>query len=144
MIKKILIVINPVSGDKNKDELEQKLTEQAIRLQVSTFFYSTSGSDDAIKLKNVVSDVKPDLIIAAGGDGTTNLVADLCITLQIKMAILPYGSANGMAKEFDIPSGIDNVLEKIINGKTVVIDSVKINDTMISIHLSDLGLNYEG
>jgi diacylglycerol kinase (ATP) len=57
------------------------------------------------------------------------------------MGILPAGSANGMAKELEIPEIPEEALNIIVNGKVKGCDVIKINETDISLHLSDFGLN---
>ena len=43
------------------------------------------------------------MIVAVGGDGTLLLVASLLINSSVKIGLMPFGSANGMAKELNIP-----------------------------------------
>ena len=57
------------------------------------------------------------------------------------MAILPGGSANGMATELKIPVDPIQAIDLIVNGRVQQCDLIKINDDDICIHLSDLGLN---
>jgi YegS/Rv2252/BmrU family lipid kinase len=51
--------------------------------------------------------------IAAGGDGTVNAMAAKMISrnLDIPLAIFPAGTANDLAHYFDMPEGIDQLLE---------------------------------
>ena len=57
------------------------------------------------------------------------------------MGILPAGSANGMAKELNIPVEVNEALDIIINGEIEACDAIRINDKELSLHLSDLGVN---
>ncbi len=57
------------------------------------------------------------------------------------MGILPAGSANGMAKELEIPVEVDGALDIILNGDIKCCDVIKINNKEICLHLSDLGVN---
>ncbi len=54
-----------------------------------------------------------DLIIAAGGDGTINEVADGMVHSNIPLAILPAGTANVLAMEMGIGSKMERAAEKI-------------------------------
>ena len=57
------------------------------------------------------------------------------------MGILPAGSANGMAKELNIPVEVEGALDIILNGEIKPCDAIRINHKQISLHLSDLGFN---
>ncbi len=80
-------------------------------------------------------------MVAAGGDGTCNMVAQLLINTNIKLGIIPLGSANGTATSIKLPSDLRKNLEIIIDQKSKPIDVLKINENHISLHLSDIGVN---
>ena len=79
-------------------------------------------------------------VIAVGGDGTVKLAAQCLLHTNIPLGILPAGSANGMAKELNIPINTNKALDLAVNGATKSIHLVKINEE-ICIHLSDIGFN---
>lgn len=54
-----------------------------------------------------------DLIVAAGGDGTINEVADGMVFSNVPLAILPAGTANVLAMEMRIGSRMERAAEKI-------------------------------
>ena len=54
-----------------------------------------------------------DLIIAAGGDGTINEVAEGMIHSHVPLGILPAGTANVLAMEMELGSNIERVAEKL-------------------------------
>jgi diacylglycerol kinase (ATP) len=54
-----------------------------------------------------------DLIVAAGGDGTINEVADGMVFSNVPLAILPAGTANVLAVEMGIGSGMERAAELI-------------------------------
>ncbi|MEJ7674135.1 MAG: YegS/Rv2252/BmrU family lipid kinase [Chitinophagaceae bacterium] len=99
------------------------------------------GKDDASSLKFWIDKLQPERVIAVGGDGTVSLVAEQLLKTNIAMGILPAGSANGMAKELDIPVDVDGALDIILNGHIKLCDVIKINNKEICLHLSDLGVN---
>jgi YegS/Rv2252/BmrU family lipid kinase len=57
------------------------------------------------------------LVIAAGGDGTYNEVANGLIYSNIPMAILPMGTTSVLAREFKIPLTIEKALDTVLNGR---------------------------
>jgi len=54
-----------------------------------------------------------DLILAAGGDGTINEVAEGMIHSHVPLGILPAGTANVLAMEMELGSNIERVAEKL-------------------------------
>ena len=136
---RILFVINPKSGHGGEKNLKNLITE---RCKSERFDYQiiVMSGDDKERISNNINQYKPDIVAAAGGDGTINLMAGILANTEIPLAIIPLGSANGMAKELHIPAKIENAIEILIKGKTQMIDLIKINER-ICIHLADVGLN---
>ena len=56
-----------------------------------------------------------DLIIAAGGDGTINEVANGMLHTGVPLAILPGGTANVLAREMRLPIHLERAAAQIPN-----------------------------
>jgi diacylglycerol kinase (ATP) len=138
---KILFVINPTSGAKSKIAWEPAIRKYFTNLQHKFDFFLLDGKDDATSLKYWIEKLQPQKIVAVGGDGTISLVAEQLLGTNIAMGILPAGSANGMAKELNIPIDANAALDIILNGEIKPCDVIRINDKEICLHLSDLGVN---
>ncbi|GAC1591462.1 MAG: diacylglycerol kinase family lipid kinase [Ginsengibacter sp.] len=137
----ILFVINPISGGKSKVNWESQIKEYFLNTEHSINFFILDGKDDEMSVKYWLEKKKPDRVVAVGGDGTVSLVAKQLLRTGIPMGIIAAGSANGMAKELDLPTGIKESLDLIVNGEIKASDVIKLNDTEITLHLSDLGMN---
>jgi len=138
---KILFVMNPASGGKKKVNWESVIRDYFKNLPHTIEFYVLSGKDDTGSLDYWIDKLGITRIIAVGGDGTLTLLAKQLIGKDIIMGILPAGSANGMAKELDIPDDPNAALDIVVNGVIKHCDILKINDDDICLHLSDFGLN---
>ena len=138
---KILFVINPISGGKKKFDWETVIRNYFKNLSHTIEFYILSGKDDTGSLDYWIKKSQINRIVAVGGDGTVSLVAKQLLGTDLVMGILPAGSANGMAKELQIPPEPGDALDIILNGKVKSCDVIKINENDISLHLSDFGLN---
>lgn len=135
---RILFVINQKSGHGNDNTLKDLIAEQSESAGFDFQIYRMTGNDE----ENIRSEIKkfnPSIVSAAGGDGTVKLLAGILANTQTVLSIIPYGSANGMAKELTI-TRIDFALELLTTGKPKPIDLVTINGE-ICIHLADVGLN---
>jgi diacylglycerol kinase (ATP) len=138
---KLLFVINPVSGGKEKHDWEAAIREYFKTQPHSIEFYLLTGKDDKISIQHHIDRIHPDRVVAVGGDGTVKMLAEMLKETTIPLGILPAGSANGMAKELAIPLEVAEALAVITNGMCKKIDVIRINEEQICIHLSDIGLN---
>lgn len=64
----------------------------------------------------------------AGGDGSINEVGSRLIGTDIALALVPYGSGNGLSRCMDIPLNTINALKVINKGRCKKIDTVTINN----------------
>ncbi len=137
--KKILFIINPVSGNKDVEWVTIIKTYFSATAHVVEIF-DLPKNCDLQKIKDKITDFTPDRVIAVGGDGTVKLVAACLIQKNIPLGILPAGSANGLAKELGISSITTEALGIIIQDNFKKIHAIKINNELC-IHLSDIGFN---
>lgn len=135
----ILFIINPKAGKSQKD-YQLLIQNQLKELQSSLHFYTLQGKDDNHLIERAIARLKPKTIVAVGGDGTVSLVAKKIVETNINLAIIPAGSANGMAKELNIPEDTIEALHIILNGISKKADVIQVNN-ILCIHLSDIGLN---
>lgn len=139
--QKILFVINPVSGGKTKQDWEASIRDFFKELPHSIEFYILTGKNDGVSVQHHMETIQPQKVVAVGGDGTVKMLAEIARNKSFVLGVLPAGSANGMAKELNIPLLKEEALEVIVNGKEKEIDLIVINEKEICIHLSDMGLN---
>ncbi|HET6243962.1 MAG: diacylglycerol kinase family lipid kinase [Bacteroidetes bacterium] len=138
--KKVLYVINPLSGGNDKTPFVDSLQNFSMENNMEYKVFYTTGNNDFILLKEQILDFNPEIIIAVGGDGTCNLVGSTIVNTNKVMALVPFGSANGMASELNIPVNVSQALHILIHGRVKIIDTITINKRLC-IHLSDIGLN---
>src|SRR5688572_11092545 len=123
---KILFIINPVSGGKEKHDWEAAVRAYFKDRSESIEIYLLTGKDDRVSIQHHIDHIKPDRVVSVGGDGTVKLVAEIIKETPIPLGILPAGSANGMARELNIPLNIEQALEVIVNGVCKKIDVIRI------------------
>jgi len=138
---KILFVINPIAGGLEKNEWEQQAAAQLKEAGHRFEMYHTTGQNDKVSIRHYIRTLNPDRVVAAGGDGTLKMVAEVLAGTEIPLGIIPAGSANGMAKELGIPNGLPACIDIILNGEMRKIDAIRINTTELCLHLSDIGMN---
>lgn len=101
--KKILFIINPISGGKNKDRFETIANRYLDKRLFCSEFVFTQEANHAEELAREGLINKFDIITAVGGDGTVNEVAKALLGTQTPLGIIPDGSGNGLARALHIP-----------------------------------------
>jgi diacylglycerol kinase (ATP) len=101
--RKILFVINPISGGKSKynfpDKIDKYLDKSKFDAECVFTEYNGHGSILAAEaIKNGI-----EILVAVGGDGTINEVATEVDGTDKLMGIIPFGSGNGLARSLGIP-----------------------------------------
>ena len=137
---KFLFVINPASGAKANQNWENIVTEYFKSLPHTCEFFIIENVNAEVKLQDQIRISKPDRVVAVGGDGTITMVGKLLLGSTAALCILPGGSANGMARELEIPIEPKQALDVAVNGEVKCADVVKINE-QVCLHLSDIGMN---
>lgn len=140
-MQKLVFVINPISGGKVKDEIETTIPILAEEHNFSYDIYHTTGEGDHKKIQEFVTKLNPDKVVAVGGDGTLKMVAEALMKHTVPIGIVPAGSANGMARELELPLDIAEAMDTILNGSEKKLDAICVNDKDICLHLSDIGMN---
>jgi YegS/Rv2252/BmrU family lipid kinase len=140
-IARILFVINQGSGSRKRIDWNGVIRSYFAYLPYEIDFFLLPCDEAAAKLKKKIADWKPYRVVAVGGDGTAAMVAHELRGTDMQMGIVPAGSANGMAKELDIPEDASLALGIIVTGNSKKADLIEINDQHICLHLSDVGLN---
>lgn len=127
--KKMLLVVNPVSG--------KKLAKQYMMRMINRFDqagYNVTACCTQIN-KNAYDIVKNrgrefDIVVCCGGDGT--LKETVCgimeLGLDIPVGYLPMGSTNDFAHSMNIPTDVFEAVEAIINGEPKPVDIGKFGD----------------
>ncbi|MGJ8593390.1 MAG: diacylglycerol/lipid kinase family protein [Aquaticitalea sp.] len=139
---KILLVVNPISGNSGKEELLERLNMEINRQGLELLKYETTGTDDEQHIQKIVDSKPIHHVLVAGGDGTIQLVAKAIHDRNISVGILPAGSANGLASNLKLTDDIDTQIEIALSSNSIEMDLLSINDH-ICLHIADIGVNAE-
>lgn len=138
--KNILLVINPIAGGTDKRPIIKAFKEQVAAQNKESHVYETTGKNDKEAIQELVSSKQPDRILISGGDGTIREVADAIKGVSVTIGLLPSGSANGLATNFDIPEDLDRQLAIALGEEYIDMDLLDING-YTCLHIADLGVN---
>lgn len=138
---KYLFIVNPISGGTEKDQILELIEEGALNHQLEFKIFQTTGDNDNQKIGELIQDFDPEVVVAAGGDGTVNMVARHLLNTKKILGILPIGSGNGLAKDLEIPQFTNRrTLEVLFKPRVIQIDTLEANNKFF-MHIADLGFN---
>ena len=101
--KSIVFVVNPISGTQNKEEILELIPQYIDREQFDYQIVRTRYAGHATSLALECVDKKIDAVVAIGGDGTVNEIAQALVQTPTTFGVIPCGSGNGLARHLKIP-----------------------------------------
>ena len=149
--KRIVFVVNPISGTQGKKAILKWIDE---RLDRSVYDYSIVKTEYAGHATQIAANAvqeKVDVVVAIGGDGTINEIARSLVHTNTALGIIPCGSGNGLARHLRIPMEPKAAIDILNRGSELGIDYGKINnipffctcgvgfDAFISLKFADSG-----
>lgn len=127
MKRKILFVINPISGGKTKYNFPEKVNKYLDNSKFDSECVFTEYHGHGSVIANEALRNGVDILVAVGGDGTINEVASVVEGTDKIMGIIPFGSGNGLARSLGIPLGDVQAIKRINKLHTCKIDSGTFN-----------------
>jgi diacylglycerol kinase (ATP) len=140
MVRKIVYIVNPISGTANKGRLQQLIEDETNKAGIAYQVVPSVASGNYRHLISLIEEEGITDVVACGGDGTINAVAASLKDVSVNIGILPLGSGNGLARTAGIPSDPAEALEVIFQGSSTSVDGFLING-QFSCMLSGLGFD---
>jgi YegS/Rv2252/BmrU family lipid kinase len=108
---KMLFILNPCSGRNARrpwlaDYIRKFIDARALDAELVT----TAGPRHATELARMAIAAGSERIIAVGGDGTMNEIAQALLHSPAALGLVPCGSGNGLALHLGIPTGLRDAL----------------------------------
>ena len=120
----IIKLSNSKIVERIKEEIRIKFDRNKYQVKICE---SSFKGETKTLAKEAILD-KTDLIVACGGDGTINEILNEIKERGLKIAIVPIGSGNGIARHFNIPLNISRSLDLILKQNYSYVDIGKVND----------------
>jgi len=114
------VIHNPVAGPKvvkRIDRVRAYLSARGLPFRIR----ETSAPGDAVVMAREAAHEGADAVVAVGGDGTMNEVADGLAGSTTRLAFVPHGTGNVFAREFSLPESVEGCLDLLSTGKTISI-----------------------
>jgi len=131
-MENVLIIVNPISGEKEAVEFGGKLAEVFEQKNINTKTYETSGKDDFKTLTEKAKNNGFETVAILGGDGTiSEYVAQISdLKKRPNILLLPLGTMNNLARALNTELNTTEMLEKIKHNQMIPkqSDVGKVND----------------
>jgi len=121
----VLIIANPVAGGGRGRAMAEALHRELVGRGIDSELYVTTKKGDATEAARQAT---CEYVVAVGGDGSANEVANGLAGRDIAMAIQPLGTANVLARELGCPSDPVRVAHMIARGNVRTIDRGLLGD----------------
>lgn len=118
-MKKILFIVNPLSGGKDKKTIIQTINAS---VDGSRFAHSVVCTEYAGHATELARQADADIVVAVGGDGTVSEVAQGLIGTEKALGILPCGSGDGLALHLGISRNPRKALATLQDGVCQTMD----------------------
>jgi diacylglycerol kinase family enzyme len=111
--KRMLIIVNPYATTVS-DRLKN-LVVYALQGRYDVETVDTEAQDHATEIGREARDGGYDVVVAFGGDGTLNEVANGLAGTDVPVAILPGGSTNVVCRTLGIPNDVVDATEHLLS-----------------------------
>lgn len=122
----ILVIMNPVSGQQDPDDVRNMIESRAARAGVKVSVRLTEGAGDAVGWAQAAADEGFDAVLVSGGDGTVveAMTGVIRSGNRIPVGILPSGTASQIALGLRVPRDMSQALELLFDApsKDVLLD----------------------
>lgn len=113
MKKKIVFIMNPISGTASKKGLPRIIDSVLDKERFDYEVRLTERPGHASEIATEAKERHVDIVVAVGGDGTVNEVARAICQSDTALGIVPCGSGNGLARHLMIPLSMRKSIELI-------------------------------
>jgi diacylglycerol kinase (ATP) len=126
-----VLIGNPNAGQKAGLATNEQTVDDAIvalREQgIEPAIWLTEGPGDATRLAQRAVDEGQDMVIAAGGDGTVQEVAQPLVGTDITLGVMPLGSVMNLARTLGIARDLKEAAQTIRDGRLLHMDVGEVN-----------------
>jgi diacylglycerol kinase family enzyme len=132
-------ILNSSSGSHPGPELREKLSRILAENGTQARILLASSGAEVLELARRAVKENSEVIVAGGGDGTVNAVANELMGSSITLGVLPLGTFNHFAKDLHIPQDLEGAVRNLFTGRAVPVDVGEVNGR-IFLNNSSLGI----
>lgn len=136
-MKKVLLLISPKSR-RGADSIALAST----KLQGMGYTIINDPTQESVDPNEVIIKNAADVsyVIVGGGDGSVNMVLPALVKTQLPLVVIPLGTANNLARHYNLSNDINEALDVINTGETMKLDLGLVNG-LYFVNVVGLGLS---
>jgi YegS/Rv2252/BmrU family lipid kinase len=125
--RKIIFLINPVSGTGGKEKLISRIERICRTYNIHSEIQFSNAAAEYSQLREKISREKTDVVAICGGDGTVGKAIGALYDLPVAFGIIPAGSGNGLALSAGIPMNSETAVRLACTGTAAPTDAFTFN-----------------
>lgn len=125
----VIVVFNQKAGTSDSSDAPSKDALQAAfsKAGVAADIRPVESEGVATALRQAIKE-RPDVLYAAGGDGTISSAAGLLADTPLTLGVLPLGTLNHFARDVGIPADWQEAIAALARGRIECVDVAEVND----------------
>ncbi len=136
--RRVVVIVNAGSGTGHDDALVARLKGLFEAAGTIADVQPARGAEIAARAE-AARQARPDVIVAAGGDGTVSAIAATLVDSEIALGVLPLGTLNHFARDLGMPLDLEAAVRAIADGIVARVDVGEVNGRTF-VNNSSLGL----
>ena len=122
------VVFNPATGGGDSAGRKRDTQEALEGAGLEVLWLETTPEDPGQGLTAKAMAEGVDLVMAQGGDGTVMACVTGLAGTEVPLAVLPGGTGNLLATNFDVPADLEGAVEVALHGDRVRLDVAAMDD----------------
>ena len=123
---RLIILFNPTAGGGKARRVLDEAVDVLRRGGVEPQIQESRNSQHLVELARSAREEKPDVVVAAGGDGTVHYVVNGLFPSDVPLGIIPVGRGNDFARGLGIPFNPRQAANILLKGNTREIDLAQV------------------
>ncbi len=141
--ERFLVLINPsASGGQSPVVMRRRIAAAFAEHDVPFDLMTPKDPAEALEIAKAAAQEGVRAVVAAGGDGTVAQALRGTAGTEVPVAIIPLGTGNQLANNFDIPASVDGAVRVAVDGEAEQIDLGRIGDEVFAL-MAGAGLDAE-
>ena len=117
-----VLIANPAAGSGRGQRVAEAAAQSLQRAGRPIDLRLTRAAGHAVELARQAVQEGCERLVVCGGDGTIREVLPALAHTQVPLGLLPFGTANDLARALGIPRRLDRALQVLLQGRPAPID----------------------
>ncbi|WP_419163755.1 diacylglycerol/lipid kinase family protein [Candidatus Palauibacter sp.] len=133
--ERFLVLLNPGAGGGpvSLETLRRRLGGAFAARGVPFDIVEAAGAEEGLRVTRAAATRGYRAIVAVGGDGTVSVALRGVAGTRVPVAIIPFGTGNQLALNFDIPTSLEDSVRVAVEGEVTEIDLARANGEMFAL-----------